>query len=147
MSVMIDLCTAVQTLLEARDVLDGLPVIIDRQKDLRSDIDAAVAKASACIVLYPTTGTRDPSPMAGDEFQAGMVIEVVCTPLLQETGAATADDIAEDVITALDGWLRPNAPTPGSADKLRVVSFSLDPDPDYLVWQITLRTRLFFPTE
>lgn len=147
MSVMLDLCEAVQTRLQARTALAGITVIIDRQKDLAGDIAAAIAKASACIVIYPTQGGRDPSPQAGDEFFAGITVDVICTPLLQAAGAVAADDLAQDVVVALDGWSRPTAPTPGSADKLRVLTFALDPDPNYLVWQITARTRLFFPTE
>lgn len=128
---------------EAQPALAGLPVIIERQNDIVSEIEAAVGKMSACITIYPTRGGRARRAKRGDPFSCGLFFEVYATPLLQQAGAAAADDIAEAVILAFDGVPRPGTHTGHPDDSIAVEDFELVPDKEYVVWRIQANCRLF----
>lgn len=143
MSAIMTLCADMKEVLKARPALAGIPVEIDRQKDLASMIAIAVGKAGACIVLYPTRLARAENPQPGDAYQAGIEIEVYAQPVLRAPTATAADDLIEDVIAALDGYLPVAAVGRTMQDRVVVLEQQLVPDQEYLVWRVSTRTRIF----
>jgi hypothetical protein len=152
MSRVMDFAKAVQERLEAvaalapehqdaQPVLDGLPIIIDRQKDLLAEIEMEISKATGtCIVLYPTRGSRNRRARRGDPFGCDIIAEVYATPIMKPN-APPADDVMEAIVLALDGWPRPGGHTGHADDMVAVETFELVPDRDFLVWRITANAR------
>lgn len=121
--------------------LAGIPVILDRQQDLQADIDKALGKMQACIVVYPLPTKRPQEPQEVDHFIMTVEVEAHTLPITSE--ARACDDIAEDVARALDGWMRPSAPSMANDDRVVVRVLTPVPDPDYLVWRVVVTARMF----
>ena len=141
MSKIITFCNEIKTRLNGLSEFAGIPVILDRQQEVASDIAKALGKMQAVIVLYPMPTKRVADPQVSDHFLMTVEIEVHTLPITST--AAACDDIAEDVARALDSWMRPSAPSAANDDRVVVRLLTPVPDPDYLVWRVVVSARTF----
>ena len=142
---LMDICAAVKARLEESGSLAGVPVVINRQMDLESDIDAAIGKLDICVVLYPTRARRGPGSMTPDPYAATVIAEVYASPLLRDKAvvAIASDDAAEAVADALDGWIPEGGATWHTLERVCVTDIELVPDRKYLVWRVTASVSYF----
>ena len=145
MSRLMDICAAVQTRIEASATLAGVPVHIDRQKDIAAEVATAVAKLSLCVVLYPTRADRASGGTSADPFRATVVAEIYASPILRagRQPDLAADDAAEAVAAALDGWIPDGSATTHNVERVTVAAIELVPDREYLVWRVTAGASFF----
>ena len=129
--------------LQATTALDGIPVLLGRSHDLETDIQIAVSKMKTCIVVFHTRTRRREDAQPADPFYPLIDIEIYQTPLTAGSAAPDAADVAEAVATALDGWLRPTAPTASADDRCIAGDLVLVPDEEYVVWRVPVKTRIF----
>jgi len=143
MSKIMDFCEEVKTKIEAVSALDGVPVIISRQQDMLAEIENEVARMNAAIALYPVASPRPRDPQPGDPYNLTIEIEAHTLPITST--AMACDDIAEEIAKALDGWMRPSAPSLANDDRVVVHSGpQIIPDKDFLIWRVGVRVRVFF---
>lgn len=115
--------------------LRGVPVIVDRQKDIVSEVSKAVAKTTGCAVVILWTGYAAGDVNArGFRVAATYKITVLSKPIL--AGAAlAADDILESILLRLWQWRPPG----GHSDRPVIVgAATLIPNDSILIYECDL---------
>lgn len=144
MSTPLNFAEALKAILEARPALATTPVIVEKQQDLNSAIQSAVAKMGTCILLYSASGKRPVKSCPGDPFDTAIVIEIYSKPILRGSTTITGEAAMAEVILAVDGWSHPGDVSGNAFGKTVVLAWELVPDPDYLVYRVTANQSLFF---
>jgi hypothetical protein len=119
--------------------LDGVTVIVDRQKDILTQINTAVAKASGCVVTILWTGFgRTPT----GERAATYVLRIYSRPVLLD-GNYPADDIVERIDTVLDEWVPAGASISGHClYKMNGEGADLVPDRNFLLYEMPYSVKI-----
>ncbi len=139
MSTWNDLADAIAAQLRTLSVMAGVDVIVDRQKSISSEVDAAVGKAKgACVtILYERAEiTADARPMV---TRPSYSIRLYTVPVIRDNdhAAIAADDILEALLPALHDW-HPD-PAAHTSHRLKVTSDpDLLPDRHYLIYEFTV---------
>lgn len=86
--------------------LAGIPVVVDRQKDIAAEVAKKVAMAKAVVVVITYEGFSNP-----DERMTGGVtvtrrysVTIYARPILAEVDAIPADDVVEYVTRRIHNW-------------------------------------------
>ena len=120
--------------------LAGVTVIVDRQKDISSEVNKAVGKSSgACVTILFTGHDRQPK---SDERVANYVLTIYSRPVML-AGAKAADDIIDRIDAALNYW------QPASASGGHHSFYDLDgdgsnliPDRNFLVYEMNFKLKI-----
>lgn len=143
MSAAMNLATAIQTRLQSLALLSGVDVLIDRQKDIESEVDTAVAKVEGiCVTIFYSGGgiEGDTSLVTRPVFE----IRLYTQPILMADGAAPADDVLEAMLAALHLW-HPDARAPHD-EKFKIITDpDVIPDRQYLVYGFHVQGRCTLP--
>lgn len=133
-SVMVAKKEAIAALLQDLEILDGIDIIIDRQHDLQSAIDASVAKASGAAVLVGCTrGKNRDLKMVPPRFDTDFTVSVWTLPIIVEDGEGVpGEELMEAIAVALHGEELPGSP-PGCSDELEVGGWKVVADDTYLI--------------
>lgn len=137
----LDLSDAIATRLGDVAALAGVDIIVDRQKDLATEVNKAVAKAKGAAIVILWAGSENEDEAAGGpRLACDYEITVVCRPVIR--GEATpADELVEAVCKSLHHWL-PEAGGIDSYQRMIVRRVGLFPDTRLLVHQIDARITL-----
>jgi hypothetical protein len=119
--------------------LAGVSVIVDRQKDLLSQINTGIAKASGCAVTVLWTGFRR-TPTG--ERTGRYIVRVFARPVMLD-GNYPADEIVERIDEALNDWVPPSA-SPHGHCHYRVMGedAELVPDKNYLIYEMPFAVKI-----
>lgn len=120
--------------------LAGVTVIVDRQKEISSEVNKSVGKTSgACVVILFTGYDRE---RATGEKKANYSVMIYTRPVLT-AGGKLADDIIERIDTALNYW------QPASASGGGHTFYDLDgdganliPDRNFLVYEMNFSSKI-----
>lgn len=145
MSRWLDRADALKTYLEGLPALDGIDIIVDRQKDVAALVANAIGKAKGACVTILWTGGTNPNPEAAELKMGGtFVVRIYSRPVVAEAAElAHSDELTETVAEALHGW----SPTPNGPraiqQRLRVMNVEMEPHKHLLVYAIECEaTRL-----
>ena len=143
MSVFLDMADAMKGRLEELAVLEGISVIVDRQKDLQAGIDLGIAKLGVCVSITFEGGAmrRDSKPVVCDPRYA---VRVWATPILAEEGQPLADDVVEAVIDGLTDW-SPEARPRCDEELVADSDLEIVPHKTYLIYEMYFRTAVTIP--
>jgi hypothetical protein len=138
MSKWLDFADDIATLFGTVDALDGIDIVVDRQKDLAAEVAKATGKAkgAAVVILWAGADNEDPA-CDGPRMRADYEISIYCKPVLRGD-QSPADDIAEAVASALHHW-QPDGVSVAAYERMTVSRVAMVPDPKYLVYQIDAR--------
>jgi hypothetical protein len=135
----------IATRLRQLGALEGVGVIVDRQKDLSSEVDKFLNNAKGAMVAILWTGGKlvDGSPLVMD---ASFEVHIFGRPVIR--GSETpADEMVAAILPALHDW---QADTAGHCDWDFKVSGDLRiaPDKNFICYffPVTGRVRLIQPT-
>lgn len=136
MSKFYDSCDAIAALLGAVPLLAGVPIVVDRQKDVASALKTAIGKQAGCIIIIAWAGANNDDLSAdGPRFASRFTATLMSKPVIRRDEAA-ADDIVEAMATALhDTRLAANAPY---RDRLVVTGIDPVPHDELLIHRINL---------
>jgi hypothetical protein len=120
--------------------LAGVSVIVDRQKDIASEVNKAVGKSSgACVTILFTGHDRQPK---SDERIANFTLTIYSRPVML-AGAKAADDIIDRIDAALNYW-QPESGSGGghSFYDLDGDGSNLIPDRNFLVYEMNFKVKI-----
>lgn len=116
--------------------LKALPIVVDRQKDIASELRNAIAKQSGCLVLVTWTGApNDDQSADGPRFLSRYTVTLFSKPVIR-TGETAADDIIETIAATLHDY----RPTSNFYERLVVTGIDPVPDDELLIYRINLTT-------
>lgn len=119
--------------------LQGVDVIVDRQKDILSMVNVSVAKATGCAVTILWTGfKRTPT----GERTGNYMIRVWSKPII--TGEnKEADELVERIDQVLNDWVPTSASGNGHCHyKLIGDGADLAPDRSYLIYEMPFSLKI-----
>lgn len=112
-------------------------VIVDRQKEILTEVAQAVSAAYGAAVVILWTGGRNPQPENETLHLGGnYAITIRTLPVLRGENIP-ADELAELVAVAAHGW-NPDG-QPQRTKRMAVLNVELVPDQSLLVYEITAR--------
>lgn len=137
MSKFFEMADKIRNVLVALPEMHGTAVLVDRQKDLSSEFKKSMAKISGCVVIE-WTGGNNTDPDGNLQIDSGYNIAVISKPIISK--GFPCDVIIQAIMKALHGW-NPS-PTEHSDYEARVDGPTPIPSPSYLIFQITLKSRI-----
>lgn len=138
MSKFYDTADAIATHLGTIEALDDVPIVVDRQKDIASELRKAVAKQSGCLAVITWTGSvNDDNAADGPALANTYTVTLFSKPIIR-AGETTADDLIEAIAEALhDHRIGVHD---HFADRLVVTGIDPIPADELLIYQIKLST-------
>lgn len=130
-----DVAKAMEAQLEGWPALAGVPVVIDQQKDIKAEIETAVAKIRGCCVSILFVGFRSvDKDTPGPRVRARYELRAWGLPIVQETlnEFLPAETCLAQVAKALHHF-RPDGRT--VLDEVTVEDGDLVPDLDFLIYE------------
>lgn len=136
MSKFYDTADLIAAHLKTVDLLGSLPIVVDRQKDIASELRNAIAKQSGCLILVTWAGApNDDQSADGPRFLSRYTVTLFSKPVIR-LGETAADDIMEAIATALHDY----RPTGNFHDRLVITGIDPVPDDELLIYRINLTT-------
>lgn len=119
--------------------LQGVDVIVDRQKDILSMVNVSVAKATGCAVTILWTGFGRATT---GERTGNYMIRVWSKPIITGENKA-ADEIVERIDHVLNEWVPPSASGNGHCHYKMIGSGAdLAPDRSYLIYEMPFSVKI-----
>lgn len=141
MSKWLDLSDEIAERLGDVAALDGVDIIVDRQKDLNAEVNKAVAKAKGAVVVILWAGSdNEDEDAAGPRLACDYEITVHCKPVIRGS-ESPADELVEAICQSLHQWL-PDGGVTDAYERMTVRRVGLSPDPKNLVYQIDARVTV-----
>lgn len=127
---------------EAEDytvALQGVDVIVDRQKDILTEVNKAVAKAQGSAVTILWTGF-DRTPTG--ERMGNYVIRIYSRPVMLGDNKP-ADEIVERIDQVLNEWV-PQAASANQHCHYKMIGSGADlaPDRNYLIYEMPFQVKI-----
>jgi hypothetical protein len=121
--------------LQSLPELAGVTVIVNRQKDLETEINQAVANASgAALLVEPVSGQPSDRSSKTLVFDNRYMLSLWSLPLLRADDAYTASQRTVAIMAAMHHW-QP-APTKQALKRFEVTAWQIQPDEQYLIYTI-----------
>ena len=121
--------------LEQVEDIDGVAVIVNRQKDLENELSQTVAGLSgAAVIIEPVSGSLPEPSSATLQFDHRYVVSLWSQPILSDPQAVPASRRLVSIIRAVHHW-RPaltNIPT----TRMQVQGWSISQNESYLIYAI-----------
>lgn len=139
MSKALDLADEMAAYLETLPELSGIDVIVDRQKDIETEILKAVEKSKGAAVVILYVGGKN-IHKDGKQFlykKHKYSISVHCLSMIQTEDQMPADDIVETVELAMNGWKSPSN-TKRCQDVVHVEGDELVPHESLLIYDVQM---------
>lgn len=142
MSSFLTMADAVAAHLQTVAELDGIDILVDRQKNLDVEISKRIAGAKGAVVTILWVGGKVPNPKAKIlAFDNALSIAVRTLPILRD-GMTAADDLVEIIAKAIHHF-NPNPDGPNACRRrVEVIGAELSPDPKHLVYEIAATANL-----
>lgn len=138
MSAFLDIADQIKTQLESVIFTLELDVVVDRQKDIASELKARLGKVKGGVAVVEVGDAKNPDPEGELSFDQNYIVTLVTNPILRK-GNTPADELLERICKALHSWKY-------EADlahyyEMQVNSFALVKHPQLLIYQVKLSTR------
>jgi hypothetical protein len=119
--------------------LEGVTVVVDRQKDILTEITKNVAKVTGCVVTVLWTGF---SRTATGERRGNYMLRVYSRPILL-AGNLPADDLVEKIDEVLNEWI-PASSSPNQHCHYKMVGEGADmaPDKNFLLYEMPFNVKI-----
>ena len=118
--------------------LNGIVIVVDRQKDIVSDLRKIIAKQTGNLALITWTGAPNEDKSAdGPHFRASYTVTLFSAPVIR-AGETPADDIIELIAASLHDY----RPTGNFHDRLVVDGITpvTTVDMPHLIYRIDIST-------
>lgn len=116
--------------------LDGIVIVVDRQKDIVSSLRKVIAKQTGNLALITWTGAPNEDKSAdGPHFRASYTVTLFSAPVIR-AGETAADDIIELIAAGLHDY----RPTGNFHDRLVVDGITPVLADDLLIYRIDIST-------
>lgn len=141
MSKFFDIADQMAAALVASPALSSVSIVVDRQKDLGSEIRKITGKIAGCIII-----AWDGGNLADQEgplvFDCRYVTDIWTKPIIRQ-GQATVDDMLQSVVQTLNGW----NPVEGAHCDYDARVSSVEPfqNESYLIHRINIQIRIKIP--
>ena len=138
MSQFYDTAEAIAAHLATITALADVPVVVNRQKELESELRKALGKQAGCLAVISWAGSPNEDLSAdGPLFKSSYTVHLFSRPILR-SGQTPADDLMEAMATALHD----HRLTAGGAYRDRLVVTGIEPEPhdELLIYVLTLTT-------
>ena len=137
MSAFLDKANAIRARLEAIPELSSIDVLVDHQKDIRSEFKLAMARIKGGVVViffdsYTTLEEGVERSLVESEF----ILQVWTKPIIRK-GETAADDIVSEVHKSLQGWQHDEF----CRHKAAVVRGRVVPNPKFLVHELRVKIK------
>lgn len=142
MSKFYDRADSIKSRIESLPALNGVGVLVYRQKDLQTEIDLSLARVGSVIIIRWEGGENaDPEDDSNLQILSNYNIQVASKTTIAKS-QVFMDDLNEEVMRILHGW----NPTPalGCGYEANISGTTLVPDDDYLIFQIDVRIPINF---
>lgn len=136
MSRALDIADRMAARLTAADALSGVTCLVDRQKDIATEVAKSVAKASgSCLVItYEGFSNPDSNQSGKPRVVRRYTATIFSRPVLAD--GQLAADVLETAALILHNW-EPDPATDGFAE-IRVASGDYRPDSKFLLYDLDL---------
>lgn len=136
MSKFYDTADAIAAHLKTVVSLSKLPIVVDRQKDILSELKSAIAKQSGCLIIVTWAGApNDDQSADGPRFASRYTVTLFSKPVIRH-GETPADDLIEDIATALHDY----RPSGSFYDRLVITGIDPIADEELLIYRVNLTT-------
>ena len=145
MSRFLDMADLVAARLEETPGLEGVPVVVDRQKQIATLVATAVGKARGACITILFEGFTNPDPENSmPRLLARYSIRIYSLPVIQQAKAAAdqvyADDVVSAVAKALHNWW--DSSQSHSFGEMKITGGDLVQDPKWLIYEIDAQVPL-----
>lgn len=140
MSKIIDIALAMQDRILALD-LDGVSVLVDRQKDILSDIAKKASQAGALTIVILFEGFTNPDGRGsgGVTVLRRYTVTLFSKPILAGAEQLPADEVLEQVAEVLHNW-DPEETLPGFVG-IAVTGGDFRPDLKHLIYDLDIEVE------
>ena len=147
MSKILDTAEAIKTHLETSFTTVEMPVIVLKQQNIASELQANLAKAGGSVLVIEFANGPNPSPEAGNiRLNVSYKLTLFAKPIIlnKKAGQTPADDLVERVCIALHQWNPAPDSFQGSASQYscdyeaRVTGIKLVTNPQFLIHEISI---------
>lgn len=135
MSKFYDRADSMKTLLETLPEMEGVTVIVHRQKSVDDEVNVSLARVGGAVIITWDGGeNQDPEDEANLQILSNYTIGIVCDPDVSDN-TFSADDIIQAIMQTLHAW----NPTPalGCGYEAKVNGPTPVADDVYLIFEIT----------
>jgi hypothetical protein len=138
MSAFLDKSNAIKERLESIPALSSIDVLVDHQKDIKSEFAKAVAKIKGgVVVIFFDSYTTDEEEVAESRVVSDFILLVWTKPIIRG-GETPADDIVSEIHKSLHGWKH----DPESCRNKVIISRGrVVPNPKFLVHEIRIKIK------
>ena len=138
MSAFYSAADSISAMLSAVDALSGVTFVVDRQKDIASELRKAMAKQGGCLALVTWAGApNEDSSSDGPRFVSRYTVTLFSKPIIR-AGETAADDLIEAMATALHDYRL--SPDGSFHDRLIVTGIDPVPSDELLIYRVNLTT-------
>jgi len=129
---------AIAARLTSQASLAGVTCMVDRQKDIATEVAKSVAKISACCVVVLYDGFKNPdAALSGNpSVIRSYTVSVFGKPVLAGTTGMLAADVMEIAAIALHNWVPDEATT--FIAECNVTGGDYRPDKYYLIFELSV---------
>lgn len=123
----------IESRLESVSALDGVEIIVNRQKNLNNVIAQAVAKtAGAAIIIDAVRG--EVIERGKLDMTNSYAISLWANPVLRSSTSTPASELLISILGALHGW-QP-APRTHPLRKITITGWQITPDENFLIYTV-----------
>lgn len=138
MSLALTIADAMAARLNALASLPGAMALVDRQKDVRSEVAARLLKSAgaAAVILYEGFSNPDANGSGLPRVTRRYTLTLYARPIIRDSAEIPADDIIEIIARALHNW----EPAESAAGffEIHVSGGDLRPDQKYLIYDLDI---------
>ncbi len=138
MSAFLDKADEIKARLEAVPALDDVAILVDRQKDIASDFQKALAKKKGAVTVILFNGYQPYEEGIADSLVSSeFVITVFTKPILRSNAATKADDMVSEIHKSLHGWEQSHS----CRDRASVTRGRIIPNDRFLIHEIRINIK------
>jgi hypothetical protein len=135
---MLDIADAMKARLESRAGLAGVDVVVDRQKDIATQIAASLGKAKGSLITILFEGFAVPDRNgSGPQVTARYTLRTWSRPILESE--TPADVLVEEIAKGLHHWIPEGLHAFG---EMSITGGDFVPDPRWLSYELEAEVTL-----
>lgn len=121
---------------ETLEGFENVSVVVNRQKDIETEVNAAVGKAGGSLLFVDLVSGR-PVEAGSLSFEHTYLLSLWSLPVLAKAGDDPASEKLATLITELSHW-KPDA-TKQPLKRFEVIEWDKTPSKTYQIYALTLR--------
>lgn len=138
MSAFLDKSNAIKARLESVTALADVDILVDHQKDIRSEFNKAISKIKGGVVtIFFDSYSTDEENVADSRVISDFILLVWTKPIIRD-GDLPSDDIVSEIHKSLHGW---NSDPESCRNKVIVSRGRVVPNPKFLIHEIRIKIK------